>query len=173
MRAHKSRRRRLETIERLVVAHTSKKIRLQTNKPESRNAFSKVECKHWTPVAVLTMHAITCFIYYFNDLRKLIEIYIYARKKHPFTSYPAAKHPLQTRDRNEWPFFYCVARASTLTPAITCSLTLPLFIIYLLYIIYHHTSVYFFLILLLFCFLYLFYNLDPSQRMHLQHVEKL
>ena len=28
-----------------------------------------------------------------NDLCKLIEIYIYARKKRPFTSYPAAKHP--------------------------------------------------------------------------------
>ena len=32
-------------------------------------------------------------IIFFNDLCKPIEIYIYARKKHPFTSYPAGKHP--------------------------------------------------------------------------------
>ena len=30
---------------------------------------------------------------YFNDLCTPIEIYIYARKKYPFTSSPAAKHP--------------------------------------------------------------------------------
>ena len=35
-------------------------------------------------------------------------MYIYARKKHPFASYPAAKHPkttnllLQTYDKNQW-----------------------------------------------------------------------
>ena len=36
-------------------------------------------------------------IIYFNDLCKPIEIYIYARKKHPFTSYPAAKHPKHSK----------------------------------------------------------------------------
>ena len=35
------------------------------------------------------------YIIFFNDLCKPIEIYIYARKKHPFTSYPAAKHQKQ------------------------------------------------------------------------------
>ena len=32
-------------------------------------------------------------IIYFTDLCKPLETYIYAKKKHPFTSYPAAKHP--------------------------------------------------------------------------------
>ena len=50
-------------------------------------------------------------IVYFTDLCKPIETYIYARKKHPFASYPAAKHPnaanlrLQTYDKNQWTFF--------------------------------------------------------------------
>ena len=45
-------------------------------------------------------------VIYFTDLCKPIETYIYARKKHPFASYPAAKHPnaanlrLQTCDKN-------------------------------------------------------------------------
>ena len=49
-------------------------------------------------------------IIYFTDLCKPIETYIYARKKHPFTSYPAAKHPntanlqLQTYDKTQWTF---------------------------------------------------------------------
>ena len=33
----------------------------------------------------------------FNDLFKSLEIYIDARKQHPFTSYPAAKHPKQNK----------------------------------------------------------------------------
>ena len=33
----------------------------------------------------------------FTDLCKSIEIYIYARKKHPFTSYLAAKHPKHSK----------------------------------------------------------------------------
>ena len=32
-------------------------------------------------------------IIYFTDLCKPVETYIYARKKHPFAIYPAAKHP--------------------------------------------------------------------------------
>ena len=32
-------------------------------------------------------------IIYFTDLCKPIETYVYARKKYPFASYPAAKHP--------------------------------------------------------------------------------
>ena len=49
-------------------------------------------------------------IIYFTDLCKRIETYIYARKKDPFASYPAAKHPnaanlqLQTYDKNQWTF---------------------------------------------------------------------
>ena len=47
----------------------------------------------------------------FTNLYKPIETYIYARKKHPFASNPAAKHSnaanllLQTYDKNQWAFF--------------------------------------------------------------------
>ena len=60
-------------------------------------------------------------IIYFTDLCKPLETYIYARKKHPFASYPAAKHPnaaklwLQTYDKNQWTFFINTAGASTLS----------------------------------------------------------
>ena len=49
-------------------------------------------------------------IIFFTDLCKPIETYIYARKKHPFASYPAAKHPnaaklrLQSYDKSQWTF---------------------------------------------------------------------
>ena len=36
-------------------------------------------------------------ITFFYDLCKPIEMYIYARKKHPFNSYPAAKHPRHSK----------------------------------------------------------------------------
>ena len=63
-------------------------------------------------------------IIYFTDLCKPIETYIYARKRHPFTCYPAAKHPnaanlrLQTYDENQWTFCNNTARGSTLALAI-------------------------------------------------------
>ena len=63
-------------------------------------------------------------IIFLNHLCKLIEINIYARKKHPFTRHPAAKHPkhnkLVVTDIREKPvdFFNDTARASTLSPAI-------------------------------------------------------
>ena len=46
-------------------------------------------------------------IIYFTELCKPIETYIYARKKHPFASYPAAKHPnlrLQTYHKKQWTY---------------------------------------------------------------------
>ena len=60
-------------------------------------------------------------IIYFIDLCKLIEIYIYAKKKRPFTSYPVAKQPKHSKfaitDMRQKPveLFYCTTRASTLT----------------------------------------------------------
>ena len=53
-----------------------------------------------------------------------LEIYIYATKKPPFTSYPAAKHPKQSKfamtDIRAKPvnIFHCTKYASTLVPAI-------------------------------------------------------
>ena len=70
-------------------------------------------------------------IIYFTDLCELIETYIYVRKKHPFASYPAAKHSnaanlrLQTYDKNQWTFFYNAARASVLALAIILKIHVP------------------------------------------------
>ena len=53
---------------------------------------------------------------HFTDLCKPMETYVYARKKHPFASYPAANRPnaanhpnaanlrLHTYDKNQWAF---------------------------------------------------------------------
>ena len=63
-------------------------------------------------------------IIYFTDLFKPIKTYVYARKKHPFANYPAAKHPnaanlrLQTYDKKTVVFFIKTARSSTLALAI-------------------------------------------------------
>ena len=57
----------------------------------------------------------------FNDLCKQIEIYIYARKKHPFASNPAAKHPnaansgLKTYDKKPVNLFTVAARGPAIT----------------------------------------------------------
>ena len=53
-------------------------------------------------------------IIYFIDLCKLIETYMYTRKKHP----NAANLQSQTYDKNQWTFFNNTARASTLAFAI-------------------------------------------------------
>ena len=57
-------------------------------------------------------------IIYFTDLGEPIETYIYARKKHPFASYPAAKHPNADIQQKPVEFFINTARASTLAFAI-------------------------------------------------------
>ena len=63
-------------------------------------------------------------IIFFNYLYKLIEIYIYFREKHPFTSYPAAKHPKHNKlavadtRKKSVDFFNDTARATNLAPAI-------------------------------------------------------
>ena len=67
-------------------------------------------------------------IIYFTDLCKPIKTYIYARKKHPFAIYPAAKHPnaanlrLQTNKQRS---FFFAARASTLALAIIFKIQVP------------------------------------------------
>ena len=82
-----------------------------------------MEHKHLTPVAVLVMHAVTSLL----NLQQSMQANrnnIYARKKHPFTSYPAAKRPKQNKlavpNIREKPvdFFKDTMRVSTLAPAI-------------------------------------------------------
>ena len=50
----------------------------------------------------------------YRALCKLIEIHIYARKKHPFTCYPAAKHPKHSEfaiaDMREKPVKFFIAQ---------------------------------------------------------------
>ena len=94
--------------------------------------FPKVSHYRRTPFAVLTMHAVTSLLStYFTDLCKPVETYIYAWKKHPFASYPAAKHPntanlrLQTYDKDQWTFFNNAARTLTLAFAIIFKIQVP------------------------------------------------
>ena len=49
--------------------------------------------KHLTAIAVLTVRVKTSQYTLSNDLCKPLEIYVYARKKHPSSGYPTAKHP--------------------------------------------------------------------------------
>ena len=78
------------------------------------------------------MHAVTSLLSNFTDLCKPIKTYIYARKKHPFASYPAAKHPKHSKfvitDIREKPvsFFHCSTRAPTLVSAIILLTQVPL-----------------------------------------------
>ena len=71
-------------------------------------------------------------IFHFTDLFKPIETYIYAKKKYPFASYPAAKHTKHSKfaitDIREKPvnFCYCSTRASTLVSAIILPIQVPL-----------------------------------------------
>ena len=83
-------------LSRLVAARVDKQD-VEKRRSPTKGPFSLVEThEHWTSIAVLTVHAESSLLFYymlFNDLCKLIEIQIYGRKKHPFTSYPAEKHP--------------------------------------------------------------------------------
>ena len=71
-------------------------------------------------------------ITYYTDLCKPIEIYIYAKEKHPFAGYPAAEHPKRSKltitDTREKTvnFFYCSTCASTLDFAIILQTQVPL-----------------------------------------------
>ena len=70
-------------------------------------------------------------IIFFTDLCKPIKRYIYARKKHLFASYPAAKQPKRSKfvvtDIREKPvnFFYGLTPASTLVSAIILLTQVP------------------------------------------------
>ena len=86
-----------------------------------------MEHKHLTPVAVLTIQAVTSLLYFFNDPCKPIEIYVYAREEHSFTSYPAAKHSkfAITDRRQNQQSFYCMTRASTSATALILLTLVP------------------------------------------------
>ena len=68
----------------------------------------------------------------FNNLCKPIEIYIYARKKHPFTSYSTTNHLKHSKSaitdvrEKTADLFSCTTRASTLAPAIILRLRISL-----------------------------------------------
>ena len=97
----------------------------QTKQDDGKRRQSKrmtVEQQTWNSCRSLHHARDNGPITYFNDLCKPIELYIYARKKHPFTSYPAAKHPKRSKlaitNMRKKPvnLFYCTTRPSTLAP---------------------------------------------------------
>ena len=82
------------------------------------------------------MHAVTSLLGFFNDLYKPMKTCTYVRKKKPFRSYPAAKHPnttnlrLQTYNKNLWTFLITThgvdfSGASTLALAIIFKIQVP------------------------------------------------
>ena len=77
-----------------VAMHASKSRRWEMYKPEDSDTFFEVEHKHSTPVAVLTMHAITNLLYSVcvNDLCRPLEKYICVSKKDSSTCFLLAMH---------------------------------------------------------------------------------
>ena len=79
------------------------------------------------------MHVVKAKVcYIFNDLCKPIETYIYVRKNHPITGYPAVKNPkhnqLAVTDIREKPvdFFNDITRGPTLASIIISQTWFPL-----------------------------------------------
>ena len=106
---------------------------LSTEKPEESAVFLLVKThKHLTAVVVFTVRVKRVNYILSNDFCKPLERYVYARKKHPSSGYPAAKHPKHSKfaitDIREKPvnFFYCSAWASTLASATILLTQVPL-----------------------------------------------
>ena len=85
-------------------------MRRETNNHRHSRAFSQSETLTLNSCHSLDYTRGNEYIIYFTDLCKLIETYIYARKKHPFARYPAAKHSKQqichTRKTSELFFLF-------------------------------------------------------------------
>ena len=109
---------------RLVAAHTAKYEKQTSIKTVT--LFPKWNTNIKTPVTVLIMRSATSLLY-FLVIQANQQKYTsrpYAKKRHPFASYPAAKHTkhskFATTDMREKPvdFFYCMTRASILASTI-------------------------------------------------------
>ena len=106
--------------DRLLAAHANKKsVRTEETRQECRVLLAET---HWrsTFIAVYIVHAKTSLFYTFQrSVKANRKLYVYARKKHPSSGYPAAKHPKHSKfaitDMREKPvnFFYNAARAPT------------------------------------------------------------
>ena len=66
---------------------------MEATKPRDSDAFFLSVTQTFNSCRSLDCGRSNRSIIFFNDLRKPIEIYIYARNYHPFTSYLTAKHP--------------------------------------------------------------------------------
>ena len=99
-----------------------------------RRSLTRVLCfASWNTQAFNFYRSLDCarkktsLFYTFQRSIKLIEIYVYARKKHPSSGYPAAKHPKHSKfaitDIREKPvnLFYCSTRASTFANSGSCA----------------------------------------------------
>ena len=88
------------------MVHANRKRQRETSKHEQSRFFQSKTLTLNSCHSLDYAHSNESIIY-FTDLCMPIETYIYARKKHPFASYPAAKHPnaaslrLQTYDKNQ------------------------------------------------------------------------
>ena len=88
--------------------------RWKTTKPEDSDAFSKVEHKHQTPVAVLIMHVITSLLYiFFNNLCRPIGKYIYLSEKALICMFSRSNAPKYSKfsvtnagKKNSWLFLW-------------------------------------------------------------------
>ena len=69
-----------------------KSVRTEEARQECRVLLAETH-RRSTFIAVMIVHAKNQFFYTFQRSIKLIEIYVYARKKHPSSGYPAAKQP--------------------------------------------------------------------------------
>ena len=104
------------------------KMTVGTEQTRRQWRFSEVKHKHLTPVAVLANKSIK----FFTNLCKPIEIYTYAKKNHPFTCYPAAKHPKHSKcaitdiPESLVNLFYCSTRESTLVSTTILLTQVPL-----------------------------------------------
>ena len=104
---------------------TQTKKTVRNGKAREKCRFLLVEAhKNLAAIAVLAVCIKTSQYILSNNLCKPLEIYDYARKKHPSSDYPAVNHPKHSKfaitDMREKPvkFFYCSTQASTLVSAI-------------------------------------------------------
>ena len=71
-------------------------MRTEETRQECRVLLAETH-RRSTFIAVFIVHAKTSLFYTLQLSIKLVEIYVYARKKHPSSGYPSAKHPKHSK----------------------------------------------------------------------------
>ena len=110
---------------------TQTKTPMGSEQTRTQLHFFKMKHQHRTAVTVLAMHAVTSLLF-ISPIYASQYKHTYAKKKHSFASYHAAKHPKRSifaiTNIREKPanFFYCSTPASTLVSAIILQTQVPL-----------------------------------------------